>query len=255
MSEAVKNLWFSYFGGHFKGEEPYYFDKSMFPWVSRIESQWTTIRDEMLQLVQQEGTSLVPYANHEMTSKKNHWKTFGLMFWTVKSETNCAKAPKTWQILQSIPNITAASFNLLEGGATIKEHYGDTNAIVRCHLGLVIPAPAPQCAFRVGKEVRSWKEGEFLMFCDAHNHTAWNNTDQKRYIMIIDVMRPDFVSKKIAISSRVLASINHEIAYQRWPLLPRFFGRKAARVMVFNLFRAFYWVVLRLRLSISMMPN
>lgn len=239
---------FSYYSGHFKGREPFYFDKSEFSWVRSIEAQWKEMRDELMELIKEHEASLVPYANNEMTSKKNQWKTFGFMFWTVKSEENCAKCPKTWKILSSIPNLTTASFNLLEGGTTIKEHYGDTNAIVRCHLGLVVPAPAPQCAFRVGTETRSWKEGEFLMFCDAHNHTAWNNTDKRRYILVLDVIRPEFVSQKISISSRVLASINHEVAYQKRPWLSKICGGWAKKSIAFPLFRAYYWIALQLRL-------
>lgn len=249
MSQAMSKLWFSDGGENFRGTESCYFERAMFPWVARVEEHWVTIRDELMALVREHESSLVPYVNTTMTSKKDHWKTFGLMFWTVRSKQNCAKVPRTWEILRTIPNITAASFNLLEGGATIKPHFGDTNAIVRCHLGLVIPAPAPECAFRVGREVRSWHEGQFLLFCDAHNHTAWNNTKQRRYILIVDVMRPECVSQKIPIAARVLASIHLEVAYQRHALLGRFFGTRGRKRLLFGLFRAYHWVLLRTGLA------
>src|SRR6266849_8423321 len=80
MQNKPMEPWFADDGGHFHGTEPFFFDKKDFPWVERIEAQWTVIRDELMALVREHEDSLVPYANHAMTSKPNHWKTFGLMF-------------------------------------------------------------------------------------------------------------------------------------------------------------------------------
>ena len=239
-----------YDGGPFKGNEPFYFDTGDFPWVKQIESQWTVIRDELMALTKTDEASLTPYANHAMTSRPNRWKTFGFMFWSVKSRHNCKKCPKTWELISRIPNVLAASFNLLEAGTTIKAHNGDTNAIIRCHLGLVIPGPAPQCAFRVGTEIRGWKEGEFLMFCDAHNHTAWNNTGERRYIMVIDIMRPEFAAQTKFICSRVLSAISLEILYQRMRWLEGYCGGKPARSVVFRLINTFFQLALRSHVSL-----
>lgn len=255
MEIAQTRPWFSYDSGPFKGDEPFYFDTAEFPWVKDLEANWEEIRDELLALIGEQDDSMVPYPNKEMTSRPNQWKTFGLMFWTVKSKTNCEKCPRTWELLKNIPHLTAASFNLLEAGTTIKPHHGDTNAIIRCHLGLEVPAPAPQCAFRVGTETRSWEEGKMLMFCDAHTHTAWNNTGRKRYILVLDIMRPGFVGRKNATCARVLSSIYMEVAYQRRPWLRRYFGGKAGRAVVFNLFKAFFRTSLTARLPFSRMPS
>ncbi len=246
-----KKPWFSHDGGSFEGAEPFYFETSGFPWVARIEQHWETIRDELVGLANEHNDSLQPYANTSMISRPKSWKTFGLMFWSIVTRKNCIKAPKTWALLKTIPNITAASFNLLEPGATIKPHNGDTNAIIRCHLGLVVPGTAPQCAFRVGSEIRGWEEGKFLMFCDAHEHTAWNNTNQLRYILVVDVMRPEYAARSRAISARVLASINMQICYQNFEWLRRLFGSERARRMVFALFRLFHNIQLLVWLPAS----
>jgi len=247
--------WFAYDGTPFKGTESYFFERKDFPWVQRIESQWKVIRDELMTLVQEHEGSLTPYANRDMTSRPNKWKTFGFMFWTVKSKKNYKKCPKTWELLNSIPGILAGSFNLLEAGTTIKPHYGDTNAIVRCHLGLVIPGPAPQCAFRVGAETRGWKEGEFLLFCDAHPHTAWNNTAEKRYILLLDIIRPEYASRKTEVCSRVLAGLNLEIAYQRSEWLRKKFNTKKRKAMLYKLLRHTIHFALKARLPIPSLPS
>jgi len=240
MQKQLSPLWFSDTGLEFNGNEPFYFDTNSIPWVKHIESHWEIIRDELRDFVATDSDRLLPYANAEMSSRPNKWRTLGLMFWTKRSRANCRNFPKTMKALNQIPSLIAVSFNLLEGGTTIKAHYGNTNAIYRCHLGLEIPAPAPQCGFRVGNDIRSWNEGKLLVFCDAHEHTAWNNSARDRYVMIIDVMRPEFAHSTLSISSRVLASIYLEVAQQRFSLLKRLTASPRMNNLAFTLFRLFF---------------
>jgi aspartyl/asparaginyl beta-hydroxylase (cupin superfamily) len=232
MTDRTLQPWFSDNGEQFHGNEPFYFDTSEFSWVARVESRWQEIHDELLRNLEQDERILEPYLNREMATKPESWRTLGLMFWTRRSHTNCQRFPVTWSILKDVPGITAISFNLLEPNTTIKPHVGNTNAIIRCHMGLIIPAPAPRCGFRVGTETRSWEPGKFLMFCDAHMHSAWNNTNDRRYIMVVDVITPKFAKSTSAISSRVLAGIYQEAIYQRRKWLQRYFGSSFAQSAV-----------------------
>src|SRR5262249_12003867 len=111
-----------------------------------------------------------------------------------------------------------------EPGANINPHQGDTDAIIRCHLGLSVPGGLPECGFQVGPEIRGWKEGEALPFCDAWTHTSWNNTREKRLVIIIDVMRPEFIAQQNSICAHVLASSVLQMAYQSVPALNKFSG-------------------------------
>lgn len=238
--------WFAEDGKRFNGKEPYFFDVNEFAWIPELEANWEVIRDEMMELLANDEASLQAYPNAEMVSRKENWKTFGFAFWGMRSHNNCQKCPKTWELLKDIPNLSAASFNLLEPNTTIKPHHGDTNAIIRCHMGLVIPAPKPSCAFRVGTETRSWQEGKFFMFCDAHEHTAWNNTQDKRYILVVDIIRPEFQQKRKYISSAVLASINMAIFFQNSEFLKKFFDNKTGKKFLFTGMRFFIRMLMSL---------
>jgi aspartyl/asparaginyl beta-hydroxylase (cupin superfamily) len=240
MHTPVSPLWFSDKGGEFRGTEPYYFDTHTIPWVGVVESKWEVIRDELRSFVASNRNRLEPYMNAEMSSRPNKWRTLGLMFWTLRVQENCRNFPKTLDILGAVPGLIAVSFNLLEGGTTIKPHYGNTNAIYRCHLGIEIPARAPQCAFRVGNDIRSWEEGKLLVFCDAHEHTAWNNTQKDRYVLVMDVIRPEFARRKLSISSRVLSGIYLETAQQRSPWIRRATGSPLLNAVAFAGFRMFF---------------
>ena len=44
--------------------------------------------------------------------------------------------------------------------------------------------------FRSGGETRHWREGEVLIFDDAYDHEAWNDTDQVRVVLFLDFLKP-----------------------------------------------------------------
>jgi len=48
----------------------------------------------------------------------------------------------------------------------------------------------PGCGFRVGGETREWRVGQALAFDDTIEHEAWNNSDQLRAVLILDVWNP-----------------------------------------------------------------
>lgn len=199
-------------------------DPEKFPWVPYVESHWETIRDELLSVLAADQDYLDPYPDLTKTNRKDVWRTTGLIYWTMKSDKNIARFPKTWAIMRKIPNLTACSLNKLEAHSTIKPHIGDTNAMFRCHMGLVVPGQLPRVGFRVGKETTCWGEGKILIFNDAYEHTAWNNTDQDRYIISFDVMRPEFARKDHWTAAQVLGKIFVEVIYQHKAWLRRWFS-------------------------------
>ena len=72
-------------------------------------------------------------------------------------------------------------------GSHIAPHHGWVTTVYRAHLGLVVPG---KCALRVGDEVRSWQEGEVLVFDDTAEHEAWNHAATARTILLVDFSRP-----------------------------------------------------------------
>jgi len=42
----------------------------------------------------------------------------------------------------------------------------------------------------VGNEIREWREGEAWVFDDTIDHEAWNDSDEKRVIVMIDIWNP-----------------------------------------------------------------
>ena len=58
------------------------------------------------------------------------------------------------------------------------------------HLGLKVPADAASCRMRVDTETVHWGEGESFLFDDTYEHEVWNDTDETRVILLVQVRRP-----------------------------------------------------------------
>jgi aspartyl/asparaginyl beta-hydroxylase (cupin superfamily) len=219
--------WYMVDGGRYPGEDPYFYDPGDFPWVRTLEENWEAIRGEIEAMLadQKKGQRLKPYFNRVMVFPPRQWKTLGFYFWGFRMHDNCRACPALTRVLESIPGMTAGSLSVLEAGANINPHQGDTNAIIRAHLGLRVPAGLPDCGFQVGSEIQPWHEGKMLLFCDAHTHTAWNHARERRLILIVDVMLPEFAHRAGAICSHVLASALLQRLYQRVAWLNRLPGR------------------------------
>lgn len=207
MELKKKSIWYSFYDrGVYQGTEPFFENTDNYQWVKNVESNWEEIKKELQFFIESE--QLKSYFNTTTVEKQNTWKTISFKTWNAKTNLPFYKNAKTTlSTLNKIPGLVSISFNMLEEDAQILPHCGDTNAIHRCHLGLIIPGTLPECGFKVGDENRAWEEGKLLMFTDAHLHTAWNKTNAKRYILLFDVIKPEFIDRQKNICAVILASL------------------------------------------------
>jgi hypothetical protein len=208
-------LWFSLYDPNYAytTKEPSFFDPETNRWAKDFEENHVEIKQELYRFL--ENNQLQAYFNRHMVNTVASWKTISLRWWTIEFFKNQKQFPKTMAIVSKYPEIISISFNQLEAKGEILPHCGDTNAIFRCHLGLEIPAKLPECGFRVKDEVRPWDEGKWLIFTDANRHEAFNKSDKRRIIMVIDVLREEFQPKKNLIFSTVLTSLFLQKRIQR----------------------------------------
>ncbi len=164
-----------------------------FPQVRALEAGWEIVRDE-LQGVLQRPEDIPTF--HEMSpdqvriSHGDNWKTYVFYVFGKRIDENCRACPQTAGILDKLPQLQNAWFSILAPGYHIPPHRGPTKAVVRCHLGLVIPAEAEQCWIRVDNEIRHWVEGKCLCFDDTFEHEVRNATPESRVVLFIDLDRP-----------------------------------------------------------------
>jgi beta-hydroxylase len=174
------------------GNRPFY-DRNDFPWIGRIEAEWETIRDEALN-VSRDLNKVPPLAeispDHRRIAPAGMWRSFFLYGYGYRVPANCAAAPRTAALLQSVPGLNSALFSILKPGTHIPAHTGVSKAILTCHLGLRVPAARERCRMRVGEEHTLWDEGRAFVFDDMFNHEVWNDTDEVRVILLIQFRRP-----------------------------------------------------------------
>jgi ornithine lipid ester-linked acyl 2-hydroxylase len=172
---------------------PCVYDTANFPWAAPIEREWRAIRDELEHILERKAE--LPSV-HDITvdaasiSRDAAWKIFPFLAYGIRSQANIDLCPHTWRIVRGIPGLTTAMFSILEPGKRLPPHRGPYNGVLRLHLGLLIPEPRERLAIRVGTEQRHWQEGRILIFDDAYEHEAWNETAHVRVVLFVDFEKP-----------------------------------------------------------------
>jgi len=170
-------------------------DTRFFPWIRMIERHWETIRDEAVALRAQDIPSLGEISKeHGRIAGDLRWRSFFFEGYGYRREENCRLAPRTAALLRRIPGLVTASFSVLEAGCRIPRHVGMTKGTLVYHLGLRIPKKRDSCQITIEGEnhnhVYSWADSESLLFDDTYNHQVFNDTDEDRYILLLQIQRP-----------------------------------------------------------------
>jgi ornithine lipid ester-linked acyl 2-hydroxylase len=173
--------------------EATFFPNDRFPWIAEVEANWKTIRDELEQVL--EDREALP--NFQDISKDqieitddDNWKTFFLYGFGFEAKLGTELCPRTAALMKQIPGMTTAMFSILSPGKHILDHRGPYKGVLRYHLGLIVPKEKEACRIRVGEDFRHWEEGKSMIFDDTYNHEVWNDTDETRVVLFVDVLRP-----------------------------------------------------------------
>jgi aspartyl/asparaginyl beta-hydroxylase (cupin superfamily) len=174
------------------GDEQF-FPLDRFPWVEHIEDNWQTIREE-LEGVLKDRAALPNFQDIskdqiEITDD-DRWKTFFLYGYGFQADLGVQMCPRTAALMREIPGMTTAMLSILSPRKHILDHRGPYKGVLRYHLGLIVPREKEQCRIRVGDELRHWEEGRSMIFDDTFNHEVWNDTDETRVVLFVDVLRP-----------------------------------------------------------------
>lgn len=126
------------------------------------------------------------------------WKVLGLRYEgkTMANEILNKTCPQLKNYFSKYEKyIYSIAYSSLNPGTEIYPHFDrkTPHNVLRCHLGLIIPEG--DCKLRVNGKDKTWKEGEFLIFDDSFIHEAWNRTETKRIVLLIDFHR-DMIYEK-----------------------------------------------------------
>jgi aspartyl/asparaginyl beta-hydroxylase (cupin superfamily) len=179
-----------------------FYDRSLFPWFEALEAATDTIRGELEGALAAARDDFAPYIAYPKGTPVNQWgelnhstKWSSFFLWKdgARQDGACKLCPRTAALLERLPlayqpgYAPTAMFSALDPHTRIPAHTGSTNVRLLCHLPLILPGPA---RFRVGNETRDWKMGEAWVFDDTIEHEAWNDADELRVILILDLWNP-----------------------------------------------------------------
>ncbi|MEP3052371.1 MAG: aspartyl/asparaginyl beta-hydroxylase domain-containing protein [Erythrobacter sp.] len=168
-------------------------DAELMPVLDELGANWEIVREELLPLIVDRGNipafgKISP--DHRRIANTNQWKSFFFEGYGFQSEGNRATCPRTTAFLDALPNLVVAFFSIMEPGTHVPRHRGLTKAWLNCHLPLVVPQPADQCRMEVANSNVHWREGEWLIFDETNPHEVWNNTDEIRVVLFLQIRRP-----------------------------------------------------------------
>jgi ornithine lipid ester-linked acyl 2-hydroxylase len=204
-----------------------FFPLERFAWVEHLERNWLTIREELERVLEDhEGLPNFQDISKDQIeiTDDDRWKTFFLYGYGFKSKLGVEMCPRTAALMEQIPGMRTAMFSILSPGKHILDHRGPYKGVLRYHLGLIVPAEKEACRIRVGDDFRHWEEGKSMVFDDTFNHEVWNDTEQTRVVLFVDVLRPlpfpeslinRLIVKAIGISPFVLDAKRNQEAWER----------------------------------------
>lgn len=200
-----------------------FFESAQFPWAANLEANWQVIRQELEQVMQ----SVDQLPNYQDISKRqyriandNRWKTYFFYAFGFKATKNCERCPQTTQLLEHIPGLKVAFFSILAPGKHIPKHRGKHKGVIRYHLGLIVPEAKDNCWIEIADQTAHWEAGKSLIFDDTFDHEVWNNTDEYRVVLFLDIVRPlrfplslvNWLINQVIAASPIIqeAKVNHE---------------------------------------------
>jgi ornithine lipid ester-linked acyl 2-hydroxylase len=205
---------------HFPGmPEAEFYDPDLFSGLRALERATDAIRVEFDALIAAEAAEMVPYIQYPERVPLRQWKELNFnKKWTAihllkngqRVEANARHCPKTMEAIGLLdqPQVPGASpnamFSLLAPRTRIPPHTGVANTRLVCHLPLIVP---PKCGFRCGATTVEWHVGKTFVFDDTIEHEAWNDSDELRVVLIVDLWAPSLSpAERRAVAAVIAAS-------------------------------------------------
>jgi aspartyl/asparaginyl beta-hydroxylase (cupin superfamily) len=194
-----------------------FFETDDFPWIARVEARADEIREELdglLARIDEIPNFQDIQPEQRQLTQDDRWKVFGFYGYGARFESNCQRCPRTAEIVESIPGMTTAMFSVLLPHKHIPPHTGPWKGVLRYHLALRTPADETAARIRVGTRTEHWRDGRSLVFDDTFEHEAWNESEEIRVVLFVDVIRK--LPWYLAIPNRVFIG-----AIKRSPFIKR----------------------------------
>lgn len=209
----MAKVWYSYSGETYDGNFPNYFNPMDFSWTQPMLENHVDLKKRCFSFIKENAHLFENYQSKEINPNKK-WKVIPFMFW--------GKTKRSYDFLdvylKNIEGLLSVGISCLKAQSEIPQHIGDCSAIIRCHIDIFSPKEA---FFEVNEEKKYWLDEKVILFCDAHAHRAVNASGQDRYVLILDVLHPEFKSQEKLIKKNVLSYLKLQKIQEKYTVLKK----------------------------------
>ncbi len=160
-----------------------------FPELALLQDNWQVIREEALALYSEGQIAIRGDLPGSSFYRDNRWKSFYLKIYDNNLPSAWALAPKTRALIEQIPGMNLALFAVLMPGKRLGAHHDPFAFTLRYSLGLSTPNDE-RCGLMVNGEPYIWRDGDGIVFDETFLHSAYNDTEVPRIILMTDIDRP-----------------------------------------------------------------
>jgi len=139
--------------------------------------------------------------------------------------TNCERfIPKIYNFVRSLKNVKSAVISRMGKNVKLHVHQGwecIANHILRCQLPIIVEKE--KSGLIVNGELVYHNPKEYIIFDDSINHTGFNESENDRYILIIDFKRPKEAMKGIS-KIQPRDGLDLEVVRQKFQKINKYYG-------------------------------
>lgn len=213
------NRFISWYIGQEQSDKVFYSEQEkqqLFPISNTLELNYPSIKQELNTFMTSQHNNhsqdrvSIPNSNlfssFETALNYDDWNTIPVFVNGNELEYSRKYFPSLMKCIDSSNGqLFTAFFSILEPGKQIEPHNGPFKGVLRYHLGIDIPNG--DCFISVNDQRYNWKNGEGVLFDETHLHYAQNNTNKRRIILFIDVIRP-LNNHQSSTNSKYVSKIN-----------------------------------------------
>ncbi len=183
-------------------DKDYYFPKNR---VFEDPANFEALKEEVMNILEKtgDGDSLTmtsetfsgqnTYIGSDIRRKNGKTKAWRLINIKAGDEYSAVAHkyfPSLVRLLRSVPQIGTCAISVLQDGVHIPIHVGYYKGIMRYMIPVVVPKDRENVFLCVNEIKYSWTEGVGILWDDTYPHKVYNNTNEIRVVIYMDVVRP-----------------------------------------------------------------
>lgn len=188
-----------------KVRTPEFLDLDYFKNHKKFENNYPSLKNEIENFIDKEGVKNFDLTRDSFSGKNSYigsdikqnedgtetgWRLMTLKIGNEITNKCRENLPLIASLLEETPEVVSCVLSILEPGVMIPIHIGYYKGIIRYMLPLVVPDDKENCFLWVNGIKYSWTAGKSVLWDDIYPHKVYNNTNQVRILLYMDVIRP-----------------------------------------------------------------